>query len=81
VDDGIGAKDVYGGIAGFPRVLSGERGFTLIELLVVEWLLRGLRAEDLLRNSRLLATAKMPHTGNASSRRAYHTPGQVALGA
>jgi hypothetical protein len=36
MDDGIRAKDMYGGIAGFPRVLSGERGFTLIELLVVE---------------------------------------------
>ena len=35
MDDGIGARDVYGGIAGFPRVLSEECGFTLIELLVV----------------------------------------------
>jgi type IV pilus assembly protein PilA len=35
VNDGIGAKDVYGGIARLPRALSGERGFTLIELLVV----------------------------------------------
>ena len=35
MDDGIGAKDIHGGIADFPRVLSEERGFTLIELLVV----------------------------------------------
>ncbi len=35
MEDGIGAKDVHGGEARLPRVLSGERGFTLIELLVV----------------------------------------------
>ena len=39
MDDGIGAKDVYGGTARLPRVLSNERGFTLIELLVVVTLL------------------------------------------
>ena len=39
MDEGTGAKDVHGGIARLPRVLSDERGFTLIELLVVMALL------------------------------------------
>jgi type IV pilus assembly protein PilA len=44
MDDGTGAKDVHGGIARPPRVLSDERGFTLIELLVVVVIIEVLAA-------------------------------------